>query len=87
MRVQSQKAEKFIKLAEQRKRLEISVWVRQLDDLKVKTDAIEEKLLVRRMEYESVENDIAKQEELIQEGYRRMQESNVRADELRPKNA
>lgn len=85
LRVQSQKAEKFIKLAEQRKRLEISVWVRQLDDLKVKTDAIEEKLLVRRMEYESVENDIAKQEELIQEGYRRMQESNVRADELRQK--
>lgn len=85
LKIQSQKAEKFIQLAEQRKRLEISVWVRQLDDLKMKTDEIEEKLLMRRMEYENVENDIAKQEERIQEGYRRMQESNVRSDELRQK--
>ncbi|MCD7812240.1 MAG: chromosome segregation protein SMC [Ruminococcus sp.] len=83
LRIQSQKAEKFIKLAEQRKRLEISVWVNRLDELKEKLDKLDEKILVSRSEYENVENDIQHQEEKIQDGYRKMQESTVKSDELR----
>ncbi len=83
LRIQSQKAEKFIKLAEQRKRLEISVWVNRLDELKEKLDKLDEKILVSRSEYENVENDIQHQEEKIQDGYRKMQESAVKSDELR----
>lgn len=83
LRIQSQKAEKFIKLAEQRKRLEISVWVNHLDELKEKLDKLDEKILVSQSEYENVENDIQHQEEKIQDGYRKMQESTVKSDELR----
>ena len=85
LRIQSQKAEKFIKLAEQRKKLEISVWVSRLDELKAKLDDLEEKILVSRSEYENVENDIQLQEEKIQDGYRKMQECTVKSDELRRK--
>ena len=85
LRIQSQKAEKFIKLAEERKKLEISVWVHRLDELKASLDATDEKILVSRNEYENIENDIQREEQKIQDGYRKMQESTVRSDELRRK--
>ncbi|MBR3760467.1 MAG: chromosome segregation protein SMC [Ruminococcus sp.] len=85
LRIQSEKAAKFIKLAEQRKTLEISVWVNRLDELKEKLEALDEKILVSRNEYENIENDIRREEEKISEGYARMQESTVRSDELRQK--
>lgn len=85
LRIQSEKAEKFVKLAEQRKRLEISVWVSRLDELKQKTDSLDEKILISKSEYENIENDIAEEEKKIEDGYRKMQESNIRSDELRRK--
>lgn len=85
LRIQSEKAEKFIKLAAQRKTLEISVWVNRLDELKGKLEAMDEKILVCRNEYENMENDIRREEEKISEGYAKMQESTVRSDELRRK--
>ncbi len=85
LRIQSEKAEKFVKLAQQRKKLEVSVWVSRLDELKLRLDALDEKILVSRSEYENVERDIQQQEEKIQDGYRKMQECTVRSDELRRK--
>ncbi|MBE6862288.1 MAG: chromosome segregation protein SMC [Ruminococcus sp.] len=85
LRIQSQKAEKFIKLADERKKLEISVWVNRLDELKGKLDALDEKILVSRSEYENIESDIQRQEEKRQEGYRKMQECTVKSDEIRMK--
>lgn len=83
LRIQSEKAEKFIKLAAQRKTLEISVWVNRLEELKGRLEAMDEKILVSRNEYENIENDIRREEEKISEGYARMQESTVKSDELR----
>lgn len=85
LRIQSQKAEKFIRLAEERKKLEISVWINRLDEYKRKLDELDEKLLVSRSEYENIESDIRRQEEKRQEGYARMQECTSRSDELRRK--
>jgi len=85
LRIQSQKAEKYIKLAEERRRLEISVWVARLDELKTKLSDLENKTLTAKSEYESLENDIAAEEEKLQEGYRRMQECTMRSDELNRK--
>ena len=42
LRIQSGKAEKFLELAQQRKSLEISVWVNRLDTLREKLDALSE---------------------------------------------
>ena len=85
LRIQSEKAEKFVKLAEVRKKLEISVWVNRLEELKQKLDELEDKILLNKTEYENTENDISAQEEKIQTGYRRMQESTVKAEEYRQK--
>ncbi|MBO4876508.1 MAG: chromosome segregation protein SMC [Ruminococcus sp.] len=85
LKIQSQKAEKYIKLAEERRRLEISVWVARLDELKTKLTDLDNKMLSSRSEYESLENDIAAEEEKLQEGYRRMQECTMRSDELNRK--
>lgn len=85
LRIQSEKAEKFVKLAQERKQLEISVWVHRLDEFKAKLDEFEEKILVNKNEYENIENDIAAEEEKIQLGYRKMQESTVKAEEYRQK--
>ncbi len=85
LRIQSEKAQKFIKLAEERKGLELSVWVTRLDELKVKLDKLDENILYSRGEYENTENDIAREEEKLQESYRRMQECTMKSDELRRK--
>ena len=82
LKAQAEKAERFVKLANERKQLEISVWVTRLDELKAKLEALEEKILVSNNEYENLENDIASQEERLQQGYRRMQESTMKSDEL-----
>ena len=85
LKTQAEKAERFIRLAEQRKKLEISVWVNRLDDLREKLDKLDEKVLVSKNEYENIENDIQHEEEKIQDAIRKMQESTIRQDELRKK--
>lgn len=85
LKIQAQKAEKFVKLAEERKTLEVSVWVSRLDDMKKTLEQLEEKILVSRTEYENIENDIREQEKKLDDGYRKMQESTVKSDELRRK--
>ncbi len=85
LKTQSEKAEKFIKLAEQKKRLEISVWVRKLEEYKTKLDTLDEKLLICQNEYTNLENDIRREEQKIDDGYRKINESTARQDEIRRK--
>lgn len=85
LKAQSEKAEKFVKLSGEKKKLEISVWVRRLEEYKKKLDALEEKILVSRNEYENLENDIAREEQKIDDAYRKMNESTVCQDEIRRK--
>ena len=83
LRVQSQKAEQFLVLAQEQKTLEVSVWVEQLSVIQNKLRELADKQLVSRTEYESAEKTIAAEEEKIQEGYRRMQQFSVEAEETR----
>lgn len=85
LRIQSEKAKKFVKLAEKRKKLEISVWVSKLEEFRAKLAELDEKLLAGRNEYENIENDIAREEQKIEDAYRKMQESTIKSDELRRK--
>ena len=83
LRIQSGKAQKFIELSEKKKILEISVWISRLDDMKLNLEKTEEKILVSRTECENIENDIQEQEKQIQDGFRKMQECNIKSDEMR----
>lgn len=85
LKIQAEKAEKFIALAQQKKTLEISVWVSRLEELKANLDELENSLLINKTEYENIQNDIEREELKIQEGYKKIQESTVNIEDLREK--
>jgi len=85
LRIQSEKANKFIVLSEEKKDLEISVWLHKLDELKVSITNYEEKFLISNAEYESLENDIEILEKAVETAYRNMQQSSVKVEDLRSK--
>lgn len=85
LKIQAEKAQKFISLSQERKKLEISVWVHQLNELKSKTDKLDSEILIAKNEYENTENDIQHEEEKLQGCYRKMQECSMKSDELRRK--
>ena len=82
LKIQSKKAEKFIALADERKRLEISLWVKKLEELKASVDGIAEKILICNAQYENVENTAEREEQKIQDFYAEMRKSTVRIEEL-----
>lgn len=83
LRIQSEKAQKFLVLAEEQKKLEISVWVQQLSGMQEKLQTLSDSLLVSRNDYENIQRDIAREEEKIQDSYRLMQQCSVEAEEAR----
>lgn len=83
LRIQSEKAEKFIEYSETRKSLEITVWVRQLDDLKKNLDEISDKLLISTNEYNGIEADITRLEDELNILSDKMQENTLRTEEMR----
>lgn len=85
LRKQSEKAAEFISLSEEKKSLEITVWVNQLASLKKNLAEIEDKILINTSEYENTEADIERTEQRMQELTRDMQDSQIKIDELRQK--
>ncbi len=83
LRIQSEKATKFISLSEEKKVLEISVWLHKLEELKLSLNDFEEKFLMSNSEYEAVENEIEKLEDAVNLAYRNMQNSTVKAEDYR----
>lgn len=85
LKIQAEKAQKFIVLSQQRKKLEVSLWVGQLNELRAKINSLDEKLLAAQSEYDNIVSDIQREEERLQAGYRKMQECTVKSDEIRRK--
>lgn len=81
LRIQSEKAQKFLILAQEQKTLEISVWVEQLAVIQTRLQELGEKLLLARTEYENAERDIEAEEAKVQECYRLMQKCSEEAEE------
>lgn len=57
LRRQSEKAEQFIVLAEERKALEITSWMNELSELKKRIAELDEKLLINTAEYDNAGNE------------------------------
>ena len=83
LRIQSEKATKFIALADQKKGLELSVWLYKLNQLKASLNEFEENFLIRTTEYENKENEIDDIENAINLAYSNMQKCSVKIEELR----
>lgn len=85
LRIQSEKAAKFIELSEHKKELEITVWVKQLDDFKAKLGELSDKILINQSGYDTIEADISRLESEAEELQTKMQASTLRIEELREK--
>ena len=85
LRVQSEKAKKYLVLAESRRSLEIAVWTRRLAELRGNLDDLEDKLLAASAEYEHLGNEIDKCDEDIGDLTLKRQQCTVAADEYRTK--
>ena len=60
LKTQSEKAQKFLVLAEQKKQLEISLWLYNIDNLKTRLEEQEHKIEVSGMQYHDAEEALAK---------------------------
>ncbi len=83
LRKQSEKAEKFLVLADSRKQLEISLWINELNQLKAAIDKLAEDSLVFTAQYENIESRIEREEQEIQAAYDRMREITLKIDEYK----
>lgn len=85
LRIQSEKAKKYLVLAEERKTLEISVWAYKLGELKEALAELENRLLIQNGEYEHLTNEIEGAEEEIEELTLKRRQCSAAAEEYRQK--
>lgn len=85
LRIQSEKAKKYLVLAEERKTLEVSVWAHKLTEIKDSLSELGNKLLVQNGEYELLTNEIAAAEEEINELAIKRRQCSASAEEYRGK--
>ncbi len=83
LRIQSEKAQKFIALSEDKKSLEISVWMKRLDELKETLDELNEKLLISKAGHENTTAELNRTETEAAEFFRGMQEATAKIEQLR----
>ncbi len=85
LRIQSEKAKKYLVLAETRKALEIAVWTRRLGEMTGSLADLEDRLLLANGEYEHLDNEISSMEEEMTELSAKRQQCQVAIEEYREK--
>lgn len=83
LKAQSDKAQKFLVYAEEKKALEISLWLRTLDRLREQIQAQEDKILVCRSDRNGAQDHLDEIEEQIESLYRATQDCVVYIDRKR----
>ena len=83
LRIQSEKAQKYLALASERRRLEISFWIKKFGEYRVLLTDIDNRLLLSNSEYESLTQDIDAIEDEINELYLKRQQCAVAVEEYR----
>ncbi len=63
LRIQSEKAARFIELSEEKRSLEITVWMNELENLRTRLSGLNEQILINSGEYDGTEADISRLEE------------------------
>lgn len=83
LKTQSEKAQKFLVLSDEKKTLEIGLWLYSIDKLKEDLRKQEDKIIIARNHYQSVEGDLENIEQLIEKGISDTQNINIQIDEIR----
>lgn len=85
LKIQSEKAKKFIELDAEKRKLEISVWVKRLEELSITLQGLDDKLLVSNGEYENLSRELDELDELIEACYRNRAISTENIDAVKEK--
>ena len=85
LKTQSEKAEKYLVLAEERRGLEVSVWVHRLGVLTQQYQQLSDNYLKLTAEYENLQSDIRREEEKLSLAYQDMQQATVDIETLQNK--
>ncbi len=83
LRIQAEKAKEFLVLMDERKSLEISLWVKKLENLSEQIKELDDRILLNKAEKESIENQLSKIEEDIENCEKLQQEYLVYFDTKR----
>ena len=83
LRIQSEKAKKFLVLADSRRSLEISVWTKKLGEITGALDELEDKLLAASAEYEHLGNEIERFDSEIAELAQKRNQCTAAAEDYR----
>lgn len=83
LRRQAETAKQFLRLAEQQKKLEVSIWVQQLHHLEQEKTALKDTLLQARAAYQNAVLDLEQAGAALQQQYQQMQHTTVKIQNLR----
>lgn len=83
LKEQSEKAKKYIDFAAERKTLEISVWVYQLDRIKEELRDHENRILEVKADYDSISGELESIDRLVESVYESSRKIAVEIDDLR----
>lgn len=82
LKKQSEKAEQFLVLSEEKKSLEITSWMNELTELRAKLAELDEKLLINQSEYTNAENEIESLEERQRQNAKNIAVGNMAIERL-----
>ena len=85
LKTQSEKAEKYLVLAQERKALEVSFWVHRLNTLSTQLQTLSDKYLQISAEYENLQNDLQREDEKLTLAYQDMQQATADIETLQNK--
>ena len=83
LKTQSEKAQKFLLLSEERKGLEIGLWLYNIDKLKADIRKQEDSISIASAHYERAQSELDKIEKEIELSYGQAQEITVKIEEIR----
>ncbi|MCQ2471198.1 MAG: chromosome segregation protein SMC [Clostridia bacterium] len=83
LKIQSEKAQKFLVLSKEKKNLEIGLWLHTIENSKKRLKEQEDKLSIANAQYEDVENQLEAIRDEMDEAIEAGQSINRRIDEIR----
>lgn len=83
LKTQSEKAQKFLVLADEKKTLEIGLWLYNIDKIKSELRRQEDSISIADSQYEAVENELATIEQEIENAFAASQSITAKIDEIR----
>lgn len=85
LQIQSEKAQRYIKLAGQKKTAELSIWLKRLEEITKSVSELSDKILLKTAEYEQAERAESEDEQKISDNYEKMREATTLEESFRTK--